>query len=171
MDTRKTSATAPRAFGVFKPVGHVVVSFPSAERQDAAARALSDAGFADREVRRYTPEEMIAQIDEDLSHASPLSAVGQELNLVKSHRVLAENGYHWLVVHAPDDASSRRVADIAARFDAERAQHYGRFLIEELIEHPKDGPQHAESPDRGLDAETPSGLELERVKRPPSSSS
>ena len=43
---------------------------------------------------------MLAQIDEDMSRASPLAAIGQELNLVKAHRALAERGYHWLVVKA-----------------------------------------------------------------------
>ncbi len=41
----------------------------------------------------------------------------------------------------------------------------GNFIIEELIEHADDESQVAESPDRGLDAQTPSGLEAERVQR------
>jgi hypothetical protein len=155
-----------RSFGVFKPVGHVMISFPDGEQQGEAARALVDAGIAERDITRYTPEQMLGLIDEDLARASPLAAVGQELNLAKAHRVLAEHGYHWLIVHAPDDDVARRVADTVAPFGAERAQHYGHFVIEELIEHPSGGkPQVHESPDTGLDAETPSGLEVERVRR------
>lgn len=77
------------SFGVFKPVDHVVVSFPSAQQADAAVRALADMGIA------------------------------------------------------------------------ERAHHYGHFIIEELLERPGRLPQVGESPDRGLDAQTPSGREAD----------
>lgn len=149
------------SFGVFKPVGHVVISFPDAAGADAAREALARAGLAQGEVARFTDREMLQRIDEDLAHASPLAGVGQELNLVRAHRELAARGYHWLVVHAPDDALARRVAETVRPHGAERAQAYGRFVIEELIERPGGLPQVAESPDRGLDAQTPSGDESE----------
>jgi hypothetical protein len=149
------------SFGVFKPVGHVVISFPRAEQADAAHQALQQAGLATGRVMRYTDREMLEHIDEDLANASPLAGVGQELNLVRAHRELAARGYHWLVVHAPDDAQARRVAEAVRPHGAERAQSYGRFVVEELLERPGGLPQVAESPDRGLDAQTPSGEEAE----------
>jgi hypothetical protein len=151
--------------GVFKPVDHVVISFPSAEDQAGAVRALTGIGLADDAITRYTPDEMRRQVDTDLERAGALASMGQELNLVKAHRTLAEHGYHFLVVHAADDEQARRIAGTAQPFNAERAQHYGRFIIEELISHPDDEPQVAESPDRGLDAQTPSGFEDERAWR------
>ncbi len=157
----------PTSFGVFKPVGHVVISFPSAGQARAAHEALEKMGLAADAIRPYTDREMLAQIDGDLAHASPLAAVGQELNLVKAHRALAELGYHWLVVRAHDDAEAQRVADCARGFGAERAQQYGNFIIVELIEHASDEAQVAESPDRGLDAQTPSGTEAERAELRP----
>ncbi|EWS56052.1 hypothetical protein [Methylibium sp. T29] len=81
---------------------------------------------------------------------------------MKAHRALAERGYHWLVVRAPSDDQARRVASVARRFNAERAQKYGRLIVEELIEHGDDLPQVAESPARGLDAQTASGRERDR---------
>jgi hypothetical protein len=108
---------------------------------------------------------MIRQVDSDLDNAGALAAIGQEVNLVKAHRALAEQGYHFLVVHADDDDQAQRIADTVKGFNAERAQHYGHFIIEELISHPDDEPQVAESPDRGLDAQTPSGFEDERAWR------
>jgi hypothetical protein len=156
------------AFGVFKPVGHVVISFPSAEQAAAAAQALSGIGLGPERVRKLSDRQMLAQIDEDLRHASALASIGQELNLVKAHRALAERGYHWLVVHTDDDELARQVADLCAGHGAERAQAYGRFVIEDLISHPGDEGQVAESPDRGLDAQTPTGKEAERAElRPP----
>ena len=160
-------ASDERSFGVFKPVDHVVISFPSAAQADAAAQALAAAGLQDEpEVRRLTDGDMLAQIDHDLQKASALASMGQELNLIKAHRALAERGYHWLVVHAPERDLAEHVAQVARTHGAERAQRYGNFIIEELIDQDHAGtkPQVAESPDRGLDAETPSGEEAERAR-------
>jgi hypothetical protein len=164
-------ASDERSFGVFKPVDHMVISFAGPEQADAAAQALAEVGVrGEPAVRRLTDRQMLQQIERDLAKASSLAAVGQELNLIKAHRALAERGYHWLVVHAPDRDHALQVARTVRAHGAERAQLYGNFIIEELIEHRDDGkPQVAESPDRGLDAETPSGEEAERARlHPPS---
>jgi hypothetical protein len=149
----------PEAFGVFKPVGHVIVAFPAAQDMEGAAEALADEGFQGADCVRYAPGEMARQAEQDIAAASGLATIGQELNLVKAHLELARQGYSFLVVHAPDDAQARRVAEVARRFHATRAQKYGRFMIEELIEVGSDQAQVAESPDRGLDAQTVSGRE------------
>ena len=162
-----TALEAQRAYGVFKPVGHVVISFASREQADAARQALYDIGVDDESMRRMSDREMLEQTTRDLEQGGLLANVGQEMNLVKSHRALAKLGYHWLIVHAPGDDEARRVADVAREHGAERAQSYGHFIIEELIEHDTDEPRVAESPDRGLDAQTPSGEEAERARLRP----
>ena len=157
-----------KTFGVFKPVGHVVISFPTADEARATARELDELGVEGDAVRFLTDREMLAQIDADLENASPLAGVGQELNLIKSHQALAEEGFHFLVVRANDDEQAAAIADCAKANGGERAQHYGHFIIEELISHPSDMPQRRESPETGLDAQTPSGDESERAEiRPP----
>lgn len=155
----------PDTLGVFNPVGHVVISFPSADDVDKAMDALARAGFSGDDVTRYSPEQMRTQVAHDVAQASPIAAIGQELNLVKAHGALAEKGYSFLVVHAPKDAQAHEVADIARRFHAERAQRYGRFIIEELIDEGAESQQVFESPDRGLDAQTRSGKEQDRAQR------
>lgn len=159
-----TTTDAPRSFGVFKPVGHVVISFPEAAQAERAAAALAELGLRDGAVHRYTDREMLRQIDDDIAHASPIAAIGQEMNLVLAHRALAERGYHWLVVDASGDEQAAQVARAAQACGAERAQHYGHFIVEELIERPGGIAQVAESPDRGLDAQTPSGKESEAAE-------
>ncbi|MCW7539271.1 hypothetical protein OOT46_15610 [Aquabacterium sp. A7-Y] len=149
----------PETMGVFKPVGHVVISFRSESDADNAVEALADAGFSGAYVVRYTPEQMKVQVERDIAQASPLASLGQELNLVKAHGELAEKGYHFLVVHAPKDEETRTVGEIARSCKAERAQKYGSFVIEELIEVGSEPRQVFESPDRGLDAQTRSGRE------------
>jgi hypothetical protein len=154
----------PQTLGVFAPVGHVILSFPTAQDMEGAAQSLADAGFGGQEVVRYSPEQMRAQVDIDLAKASPLAALGQEINLVRAHGELADQGYSFLVVHAPQEPQWRQVAEIARRFHAERAQRYGNFIIEELIEDANEERQVFESPDRGLDAQTRSGEEADRAK-------
>ncbi|WP_457424459.1 hypothetical protein [Roseateles sp. P5_E7] len=158
------SDEAQHSFGVFKPVGHVVISLPDAAAADRAAAALAGLGLAPAAVRRYTDREMLRQIDADIAKASPIAAIGQEMNLILAHRVLAERGFHWLVVYASGDEQAVQIARVAEAQGAERAQHYGHFIIEELIERPGHTPQVAESPDRGLDAQTPSGKESEAAE-------
>lgn len=153
----------PRAFGVFKPIGHVVMSFPPHVDLQQVGRSVAQAGLASQEITIYSADEMKRQIAADLENAGILASIGQEANLVKAHRALAEEGYGWLVVKVADDEEARRVADIGRQAEAERAQHYGRFVIEELIVHADEPVQAPESPDLGLDAGTPSGEEKERV--------
>ena len=141
----------PEAFGVFKPVGHIVISFRAADRLEAAADALRKQGFEASALVTYSPQEMITQADEDIAKAMPLASLGQELNLVKAHRQLAEEGCSFLVVHAPDDAQAARVATVLLTAKAASAQQYGRFIIEELDVGARDEAQVFESPDRGLD--------------------
>ena len=141
----------PASFGVFKPVGHTVIAFRSEAQVHAAVSALLGQGFASEALVRYTPAEMVAQVDAQEQAASPLASLGQELNLIKAHRALAQSGCSFLVVHAPDDAQAERVADLARSMKAAAAQRYGSLLIEELIERAPGENQVFESPDRGLD--------------------
>lgn len=124
----------PKAFGVFKPVGHTVIAFRSAADMQAAVNALIEQGFADSTLVRYTPEEMKDQVDADLQTASPLASFGYELDLINAHRALAESGCSFLIVYAPDDEQAKRVAVVARTMKAAAAQHYGTFMIEEIID-------------------------------------
>jgi Fe-S cluster assembly scaffold protein SufB len=149
----------PESFGVFKPVGHVIVAFASEADAEAAQTQLRREAFTAEDIRAYTPEQMKNQADIDIEQAGVLASIGQELNLVKAHRELAAQGYSFLVVKAPNDDATQRVAEIARRCHAARAQKYGRLIIEELIEVGTGDKQVAESSDRGLDSQTVSGRE------------
>lgn len=146
-----------RSFGVFKPVGHLVVSLPSGRQAGDAQRALAGLGVPDEAVLRMSDVQMLEQIEHDLRHASPLAAVGQELNLIKAQREMAWRGHHWLVIHVTGTAQAERIADTLCGFGAASAQLYGTFVIQELIGPPDGTPQISESPDRGLDTPTPAG--------------
>ncbi len=143
----------PTAFGVFKPVGHVVIALDSAALAQAVADKLLAQGFAATDLVHYTPQEMISQVDAQLLAASPLASVGQDLNLITAHRALAESGCSFLVVHAPQADQVAKVRSIANSMNAKSAQRYGVLIVEELMDPQSGERQVFESPDRGLDAE------------------
>ncbi|MES3015139.1 MAG: hypothetical protein V4750_15615 [Pseudomonadota bacterium] len=143
----------PEAYGVFKPVGNVIASFPTDADARGAHDALLASGVAADAIVSYSPEQMKRQANTDIEQAGVLAGIGQELNLVKAHRELAEQGYSFLVVKAPSDDDAQKVADIASRFRANRAQKYGHLMIEELIDDSR-ANQVNESPDLGLDTQS-----------------
>lgn len=122
----------PTTFGVFKPVGHTIVTYRALTDLDAATHALLEQGFEQAALVRYTSDEMKDQVAVDLVNASPLANFGYELDLVKVHQIHAEEGCSFLVVHAPDEARAERVASVARQTGAVSGQHYGTFMIEEL---------------------------------------
>ena len=138
----------PEILGVFSPIGHVVVSFPTHHDMEGAANELGQQGFGDEDIVRYSPAEMKAQAELDLERASPLAELGYEVKLVRAHRELADQGYSFLMVHAPKSDQASQVADVARRFHAERAQKYGNFVIEELITPNAEEDHEAEPPPR-----------------------
>lgn len=149
-------ADPPKSFGVFKPVDHTVIAYADPAGVDSAIEALRSHGFGDADLTRYSPQEMLAQVDADLAAASPLASVGQELNLVKAHYGLAKQGCSFLVVHAPKEEQGEIVAQVVRDTGARAAQRYGRFMIEELVQETVEGnSQVFESPDRGLDIDVP----------------
>ncbi|MFM9915358.1 MAG: hypothetical protein ACKVOX_06095 [Rhizobacter sp.] len=141
----------PESFGVFKPVGHVVVAFRSDGDMQAAERSLTEQGFSAADLVSYTPAEMVAQVDAEIVKSSPMAAIGQDLNLIKAHRELAEEGCSFLVVRAPEEAHVDKVTAVALKLNAVAAQRYGRFVTEELIEAEGAPHQTFESVDTGLD--------------------
>ena len=145
----------PKSFGVFKPVGHTVIAFQDAHTMEAAATAMQDQGLAPASLIRYTTGEMKTQVESDLQTASPLASVGQELNLVKAHRALADQGCSFLVAYAPGEEQTKIVDAVVTSHHARAAQRYGSLLIEELVPSVEGDTQVFESPDRGLDIDVP----------------
>ncbi len=126
----------PTSFGVFKPVDHVLIAFQSDSHMQSAVELLQEQGFGAADLTRYTPQEMIAQVDSELADPSPIASLGHELDFIRAHRVLAERGNSFLVVHAPDSDQIEQVTQVARDTHAVRAQRYGLLIIEELIDQP-----------------------------------
>jgi hypothetical protein len=142
----------PLSFGVFKPVGHIVMALRSHDDLRSAEQTLLSQGFDAAALVSYTPQEMADQVDAEVPNASVLAAVGQEMNLILAHRSLARGGCSFLVVATPDQARIASATAMARSLPAVAAQHYGNFIIEELIDDPSgDTRQRFESIETGLD--------------------
>ena len=144
----------PTTFGVYRPVGHVLLSFPGQALADQAATALLASGFSPQDLVRYTAAQMVAQAEFDIGNATALASLGQDLNLVKAQLAWAQQGQAFVAVRANDDELPKVVA-VAKTCQASRAQRYGLLVVEEMLPVGTDEHQIAESPDRGLDAQTP----------------
>ena len=129
----------PESFGVFKPVGHIVMAFRTTGALQAARGALLEQGFVQADLVRYTSQEMVAQVEVELRNASPLASFGHELTLIKTYRGLATEGCEFLVVHAPEADQVVRAAAVANSMGAVTAQRYGSLVIEEMVEQPPVG--------------------------------
>lgn len=148
----------PTSFGVFKPVGHIVMAFRNDDDLHTAEDALTHHGFSRLDMVSYTPQEMLTQTERDMQQASPLASIGQDMNLIKAHRAFAQAGCSFLVVRAADDQHVRDATAVAQQAHAAAAQRYGRLIVEELISSPRHGNQVFESSDRGLDLQVPKPL-------------
>jgi hypothetical protein len=130
---RMTKEDHPQSFGAFKPVGHVVVAMPDDVKAAAAVQALRAAGFDALDILQYTAAEEDDEMDRMLQHASDFAGFGYEISLMRRYRELNQEGASWLIVYAPDDARTYKVADIVKSHDAVVAEKYNRLTIEDLL--------------------------------------
>ena len=133
MSKRMTKGELQESLGAFNPVGHAVLAFADDKSAGEAAKAVRDAGFGAEDVLLFTSGELFPDLKEMLRNASGAAGFGYEINLMRRYMTLASEGAGWLVVYSPDEAQVAKVAEIAKRFGARSAVHYGRLLHEDLI--------------------------------------
>ena len=61
----------PTSFGVFKPVGHVMMGVPTQAQVDALVAALQDAGWPGSAVRQFSPRESLAELQATGNNTGP----------------------------------------------------------------------------------------------------
>lgn len=124
----------PTTLGVFKPVGHTVMAFRTDSELQAAVLKLGQLGFPADSIVSYSAVDMVNQVDGELQSANVLANFGYELDLIRAHRDLAMQGCGFLVVEARTEALAEQVAQMLRDMHPATAQHYGRFMIEDLTE-------------------------------------
>ena len=132
MSKRMTKGELQESLGAFNPVGHSVLAFADDNAADEAAKA-ANAGFGAADILVFTSAELFPDLQEMMRNASGAAGFGYEITLMRRYMTLAGEGAGWVVVYSPDEAQVVKVTEIAKRFGARSAVHYGRLLHEDLI--------------------------------------
>ena len=130
---RLTKADHPTSFGAFKLVGHGVIALPDASRAAQAVTALRAAGFAAEDVLQYAPGGEKNEMDHMLTDVSGIAGIGCEASLMRKYQQLAADGANWLIVYAPDDADTQRLADLVKPHGAILAEKYQHLSVEDPL--------------------------------------
>src|SRR3954465_14364806 len=96
----------------FRPKGFLVAILSDAQEAERAAAALRAAGFADRELRIFTGEQILADYARYTARQNrprrALAAVADDPETLELYHGHARNGRAALWVHVPDDDKAGR---------------------------------------------------------------
>jgi hypothetical protein len=135
MSEKIIKTNPPRLFGVFAPIGHVVLAFATDADAAQAREALLTGGYEADEVVHVRGDEVIADAEQTRDHLGALARLGLSMEWAEVERdvELAQRGTTFLVVYAPSDAETNRVMNVARRFNTILARKYNRLSIEHLL--------------------------------------
>ncbi|HZV93817.1 MAG TPA: hypothetical protein VFF72_11410 [Caldimonas sp.] len=122
-----------RTLGALNPVNYVVLALASDAVAADAKAALGAAGFSDEDILAYSSRELFPDLEAMLRKASGAAGFGYEITLMRRYMTLASEGCGWLMVYSPDEAQTAKVQEVAKRFNARSAVHYGRLAHQDLV--------------------------------------
>jgi hypothetical protein len=127
MDVRETDFSSGPLH--FKPRGFLVAILPDQEETAKAAAALHACGFAEREMRVYTGEQILADHEIYAARQGPMHRVvraatndQETLDLYFGH---ARDGRLALWVYVVDDDAAGRAIRYLADYQTLHLRHYG----------------------------------------------
>jgi hypothetical protein len=123
----------PTSFGVFKPVGWLMVGLPTQANADALVLALQGAGWSGAGVLHFTPRETLPELEAMLENAGSMAGFGYEIALLRRYVALTREGFQWLLVKVDAAAQAASAAELARACGATLAVHYRLLTVEELI--------------------------------------
>ena len=133
MSNEHQPPSPPTQFGVFYPLGHVVVALQSAEDAERMRQRLIDGGYDEHDVTLWNSSQVAAAARELQQSAGVLARIfGAEIAAMDKHIELADAGYTFLVAYCPSDLDTQRLMNVARRFTYGLAQKYDRFTITKL---------------------------------------
>jgi len=114
---------------VFRPKGFLVAILSDAAEAERAATALKAAGFADRELRMFTGEQILADYARYLAQPSlsrrVVGAITDDPETLELYHGYARDGRAALWVHVADDHEANRALRYLADFATLHIRHYG----------------------------------------------
>jgi hypothetical protein len=114
---------------VFSPQGFLVAILEDADQAEQAKAALAEAGFADRDLRVYTSQQILDswerfQVERSLAQRVA-GAVTDDPDTIEQYFGYARQGRSALWVHVPEEADAKRAVRGLADHQVLHFRHYG----------------------------------------------
>jgi hypothetical protein len=113
---------------VFNPQGFLVAILDDADQAEQAKTTLAEAGFADRDLRVYTSQQILDSWERFQAEASLTQRIvgaATDADTIKRYFGYARQGHAALWVHVPDEADAKRAVRGLADHQVLYIRHYG----------------------------------------------
>jgi hypothetical protein len=121
---------------VFNPQGFLVAILEDADQAEQARAALAEAGFADRDLRVYTSQEILDSWERFQAERSlaqrVVGAVTDDPDTIELYFGYARAGRSALWIHVPDEADAKRAIRGLADHQVLHFRHYGHDSQQDL---------------------------------------
>ena len=77
MNSTTTTFNPPRSFGVFAPIGYLVIAFPGEAEATKAREALLTGGYEEDEALMFSSQQVISDIENTRADISMLAYMGR----------------------------------------------------------------------------------------------
>ncbi|SEP11028.1 hypothetical protein [Nitrosovibrio sp. Nv6] len=131
-NTTNESRKYPTSFGLFYPIGYLVVGFKSKEDAKQVQQDLFTGGYVPEDCEFFTCKEVAEAAERNLDTGGFLPRLGGADKVIEIHLKAAEEGASFLVIYAPEKTSVDRAMNVIRRVPFEFAHRYHRLAIEEL---------------------------------------
>jgi hypothetical protein len=121
---------------VFNPQGFLVAILEGADQAEQAKTTLAEAGFAERDLRVFTSQEILDswqrfQVERSLAQRVA-GAVTDDPDTIEQYFGYARQGRSALWVHVPDDTDAKRAVRALADHRVLHFRHYGHGSQQDL---------------------------------------
>jgi hypothetical protein len=114
---------------VFNPEGFLIAILEDVDQAEQARAALAAAGFAERDLRVYTSQQILDSWERFQTERSlaqrVVGAVTDDPDTIEQYFGYARQGRSALWVHVPDDADAKRAVRALADHQVLHFRHYG----------------------------------------------
>jgi hypothetical protein len=121
---------------VFRPRGFLAAVLEDADRAAEAVALLRQAGFAEKDLRTYTGQQVLDDRERFLAQQGPLRRVVGEMtsdsDAVALFSSYARDGRSFLWVHAPDRESANRAIRSLSGCGVLHLRYYGDDSLEDI---------------------------------------
>lgn len=131
---RQQDANQVSEAGMFYPTGYIVAGFAESATAKDARSNLQRQGFGDEDLKYVPAAEMAREAAKNLENPSFFASTGASMPTRQKQLELAQDGYEFLLIHAPDKEDEKRALQALAGAPPSYAIKYKRLIIENLMQ-------------------------------------